>query len=181
MSSQLTLSITSDITEIKLHERKQPAKQKQTKKHKEKRSHHDKTQTQQIWRLSNVWQKGLHACIASGAPKHHAPSSVGWGELTLCCLSRWCGRDSRVPPHWASRRKKRPGTPPGTASHHLQAATQSMRKEQSDVKPRAAPTRDLRGSPGGSAGPALQAEPIHCTGTSGVSSSSRDSHIAPGC
>lgn len=35
MSSQVTLSITSDITEIKLHERKQLGKKK--KKHQEKR------------------------------------------------------------------------------------------------------------------------------------------------
>lgn len=40
--------------------------------------------------------------------------------LTWCCPSQWCERASPVPLHSGCRQRRRPGTLPETACHHLQ-------------------------------------------------------------
>lgn len=49
--------------------------------------------------------------------------SSGVVLLTWCYQSRWCETASPAPPHSVCHRRRKPGTRPKTAYHHLQTHT----------------------------------------------------------
>jgi len=62
-------------------------------------------------------------CLSCTHTHTHTHTQRAVVVLTWCCQSRWCETASPAPPRSACRQRRKPGTHPETAYHHLQRDT----------------------------------------------------------
>lgn len=72
----------------------------------------------------------LHSCVACTQTR---PRSRGVVVLTWCYQSQWCEKASPVLPRSACRQRRKPGTHPETAYHHLQETHTQTHTPQCEI------------------------------------------------
>lgn len=85
-----------------------------------------------LWKAQWQFQNRFSFFCRHTSPSHAAADkhSSSAALLTWCYPSRWCEKASPVRPRSACRQRRRPGTHPETASRHLQADTETNKRNK---------------------------------------------------